>query len=155
MKLIKYLHDDLYLKSLSPVHFPLVYFLYIPQITDSVSKGCPLLEHIDLVVGGRENPPYAGLIALASLPRLRSLFITMYVYKCPRAITPEEKEDFRVSFDAIIGQGLLEVSISMIKYEELPIYFYIKNIYPSYKISFFLPKPKKFFSQQKRSINAK
>ena len=95
-----------------PINFPLAYlFLYIPQILGSISKGCPLLEHIDLDVKGSENPLYADLIALSSLRHLSSVFIYMRVDYDPQRLTPADREDFRASLDAIVEQGLLEVRI--------------------------------------------
>ena len=99
---------------------------YISKILDSLSKGCSLLEYIDLAVDRMKNPPYAELIALSSLRSLRSVFIDMYNHSS-RKMTPKEREDFRDSLDAIVGQGLLEVRIKMItgsylyKYISLPL----------------------------------
>ena len=99
---------------------------YVSKILGSVSKGCPQLEYIDLKVCARENPLPAELIALASLPSLRSVLILMFGCRNSRKMTPEEIEDLRVSLTAIVEQGLLEVSY----------------ISPSSKISLFLQKPR-------------
>ena len=83
---------------------------YISQILGSVSKGCPLLEYIDVAVETSEHPQPAELIALSRLRRLRSVFIDLHVW---RKMTPKDGEDFRVSFDAIVEQGLLEVRMGL------------------------------------------
>ena len=84
---------------------------YFSKILGSVSKGCPLLEYIDMgLVVDMEDLLPANLIALASL-RLCSVFISVY-FSPLREITPEEIEDFRVSIDAIVEQELLEVRIT-------------------------------------------
>ena len=93
-----------------PVHFPLAYIFIVSKILGFVAKGCPLLEYIDLEVATYwGNPLYAELIALASLRRLRYVFISMYFSLNSRKITPPDREDFRVSLYAIVGKGLLEV----------------------------------------------
>ena len=85
-------------------------FFYISKILGSVTKGCPLLEYIDLhAVSRGEDPLYAELISLSCLRCLRSVFIHMRVDRQGQGMTPEESEDLRVSLDAIVDQGLLEV----------------------------------------------
>ena len=90
---------------------------YVSKIVDSLSKGCSLLEYIDLAVERmyRQNPQYAELIALASLRSLRSVFIDMH-NRNSRIMTPKEREDFRDSLDAIVEQGLLEVRMTTRSY---------------------------------------
>ena len=61
---------------------------------------------------GSENTMYAAeLIELASLRRLRSVFIEIRGDYDPQLqkITPNEIVDFRASLDTIVDQGLLEV----------------------------------------------
>ena len=72
-------------------------------------KGCPLLEYIDLHVNASENHFHTELITLASLQRLRSVFIYLYVGINRREMTLREIVDLRVSLIAIVEQGLLEV----------------------------------------------
>ena len=96
-------------RELNSIHFPLIF--YISQILGSVSKGCPLLEYIDVAVDDWEGPLHDDVLsALSSLRSLRSVFIDLHVW---RKMTPKDGEDFRVSFDAIVDQGLLEVWIWM------------------------------------------
>ena len=84
------------------------------QILGSVPKGCPLLEYIDLYVNARENPLHAELIALSSLRNLRSVFIHIGFSRDSRRFSPKDREDFLVSLDAIVEQGLLEVSFCIL-----------------------------------------
>ena len=95
--------------------------IYIPQIVGSVAKGCPLLEYFDFDFAAylEYSLHAAELIALSKLPRLRSVFINMYIYS--GVMTPTEKESLRVSLDAIAEQGLLEVSIFTIARSYIPI----------------------------------
>ena len=88
-------------------------FQKISQILDSVSKGCPLLEYIDLTVEVVEYPLLAELIALANLRGLRSVFIHMDFCRHRLQVRPADREDLRVSLYAIVEQGLLEVSVRM------------------------------------------
>ena len=97
------------MKFLMP--YPFAYF-YISKILESVSKGCPQLEFIDCGVDGSQNQLPAKLIALSTLRCLRSVFISidlaLFTLNSHR-ITPEDREDIRLSLDAIAEQGLLEV----------------------------------------------
>ena len=98
--------------ALSP--FSVCLFFYISKILGSIAKGCPLLEYIDLHVICRENLLHIDvLIALASLRRLRSVFIHMFVGSKSESISPAERKGFRVSLDAIVEQGFLEVRIRL------------------------------------------
>ena len=91
------------------------YTFFDLKILCSVAKGCPRLEHIYLSLATSDDHLFAELIALSSLRCLRSIFIRMDVFD-EIMPTSEEGEDFRVSLDAIVGQGLLEVNnISFIK----------------------------------------
>ena len=93
-----------------PFSFPTLAYFFLFQILGFVAKGCPLLELVYLNVCWREDPVLAGLIALSTLGRLSSLFI--YVHFSDRnspAITPADSEAIRVSLDAIVERGLLEV----------------------------------------------
>ena len=97
-----------------------IFLFCISQILEFVSKGCPLLEFIDFGLEGTvaeaenaHSPLHVGeLAALASLRRLRSAFIHIFIRHDSRRIMPTDKEDLRVSLDALVGQGRLEVSIS-------------------------------------------
>ena len=105
----QYCHD---LDVITPyLSISTAYFLYFTQILGSVAKGCPLLEYIDLQVVWIENSLHIDVLtALASLRHLRSVFIEMYDSVESRTMmTPQEKEGLRVSLEAIVDQGLLEV----------------------------------------------
>ena len=113
--------DGIKFEFISFLHL-LILFFYISQIVDSVAKGCPLLEYIDLFVDVREEDPlYPELTPLSSLRHLRSAFIHVNFkwYGMPSA----NREDFRLSLDAIVEQGLLEVSMTTISYS------YIKKVF--------------------------
>ena len=69
-----------------------------------------MLEYIDLNVVGSEDPLHAGLISLASLCHLSSVFICMVTNHFERGITQNDKEDILGSIDAIVAKGHLEVS---------------------------------------------
>ena len=88
-----------------------LHFFYISKILGSLSKGCTLIEYIELNVIAIENPLFSELSALSSLRRLRSVFINMQIDHDSPSISSEDSEHFRVSLDAIVEQGLLEVSI--------------------------------------------